>query len=148
MRKVLTALVMGALLAAPGSRAAEDTPFVVIVRGDHAANSIKRQELVNFFLKKTSRWSDGRMVVPVDQTASAPARNAFTRSVLSAAGLGQLSAVQNFWLQQVYSGRSTPPEVKASDAEVVAFVASTPGAIGYVSAAPAAGGVKVLTVTD
>jgi hypothetical protein len=75
-------------------------------------------------------------------------RSAFTRAVLSVEGMGQISAVQNFWLQQVYSGRSSPPAIKATDAEVIAFVVANPGAIGYVAAAPAAGGVKVLTVTE
>ena len=75
-------------------------------------------------------------------------RAAFTRAVLAIEGMGQISAVQNFWLQQVYSGRNTPPPVKATDAEVLAYVAATPGAIGYRGAAPAAGGVKVLTVTE
>jgi ABC-type phosphate transport system substrate-binding protein len=86
--------------------------------------------------------------MPVDQSAGSQVRSAFTRAVLSVEGMGQISAVQNFWLQQVYSGRNTPPLVKAADADVLAFVAGTPGAVGYVGALPAAGGVKVLTITD
>lgn len=39
-----------------------------------------------------------------------------------------------FLQQQIFSGRATPPAELASDAEVIAFVARTPGAIGYVSA--------------
>ena len=66
-------------------------------------------------------------MVPVDQSAGSPVRSAFTRAVLSVEGMGQISAVQNFWLQQVYSGRSTPPPVKATDAEILAFVAANPG---------------------
>jgi ABC-type phosphate transport system substrate-binding protein len=148
MRIAVAALLMSAAFGIVSSPAAEDGPFVVIVAAANPARSIKRQELARFFLKKTGRWSDGQGVIPVDQSAGSPVRSAFTRAVLAVEGMGQISAVQNFWLQQVYSGRSTPPTVKASDAEIVAFVASNPGAIGYVAAASAVGGVKVLTVTE
>jgi ABC-type phosphate transport system substrate-binding protein len=148
MRIAVAALLMSAALGIASSPAADEGSFVVIVAAGNSASSIKRQELARFFLKKTGRWSDGHGVIPVDQSAGSPVRSAFTRAVLAVEGMGQISAVQNFWLQQVYSGRSTPPTVKASDAEIVAFVAATPGAIGYVAAASATGGVKVLTVTD
>jgi ABC-type phosphate transport system substrate-binding protein len=149
MRIAVAALLMSAALGAVSPPATdESSAVVVIVAAANPASSIKRQELARFFLKKTGRWSDGHGVIPVDQSAGSPVRSAFTRAVLSAEGMGQISAVQNYWLQQVYSGRSTPPAIKATDAEVLAFVASNPGAIGYVGAAPAAGGVKVLTVTD
>ena len=148
MRIAVAALLMSAAFGIVSSPAAETGSFVVIVAATNPASSIKRQELARFFLKKTGRWNDGQGVIPVDQSAGSPVRSAFTRAVLAVEGMGQISAVQNFWLQQVYSGRSTPPTVKASDAEIVAFVASNPGAIGYVAAASAVGGVKVLTVTE
>ena len=148
MRIAVAALLMSAALGVAGSPTAEEGSYVVIVAASNPASSIKRQELARLFLKKTGRWSHGGGVTPVDQSAGSPVRNAFTRAVLAVEGMGQISAVQNFWLQQVYSGRSTPPPVKATDAEVIAFVASTPGAVGYVGAAPSAGGVKVLTVTE
>jgi ABC-type phosphate transport system substrate-binding protein len=42
--------------------------------------------------------------------------------------------VQIYWQRRMSQG-VTPPPVRATDEEVVAFVASTPGAIGYVSPA-------------
>jgi hypothetical protein len=41
-----------------------------------------------------------------------------------------------------------PPPEKASDAEIVAFVRDTPGAIGYVWSGADASGVKVVAITD
>jgi ABC-type phosphate transport system substrate-binding protein len=148
MRIAVAALLMSAALGAGGAPAADESSFVVITAASNPATSIKRQELARYFLKKTGRWGDGRGVVPVDQSAGSPVRAAFTRAVLAVEGMGQISAVQNFWLQQVYSGRSTPPAVKATDAEVLAFVLANPGAIGYIAPIAAAGGVKVLTVVD
>ena len=59
----------------------------------------------------------------------------------------EIASVNSYWQQQVFSGRASPPVVKPSDAEVVAYVAATPGAIGYVAADATVAGVKVLTVT-
>jgi hypothetical protein len=44
-----------------------------------------------------------------------------------------LVEVQMYWQRQIASGH-VPPPVKTSDEEIVSYVASTPGAIGYVSA--------------
>ena len=145
----VAALVMSALLGSNLASADDDDhTFVVVVGADNPVPSLKRGELARLFLKKTSRWSDGREVRPVDQSAGSPVRSAFTRTVLSVEGMGKISAVQSFWLQQVYSGKSTPPPVKPADADVIAFITANPGAIGYVGAAPAAGTVKVLVIKD
>jgi ABC-type phosphate transport system substrate-binding protein len=40
--------------------------------------------------------------------------------------------VQVYWQRRMATGL-VPPPVKTSDEEIVSFVASTPGAIGYVS---------------
>ncbi len=65
-------------------------------------------------------------------------RQSFTREIHE-------KSVENldaFWQRQVFSGRATPPPAKASDAEVIAYVRSAPGAIGYVSAGASTTGVK------
>jgi hypothetical protein len=56
--------------------------------------------------------------------------------------------VKTYWQQQIFAGRSSPPAEKSSDADIVAFVAATTGAVGYVSqTAPVGDGVRVLTVS-
>jgi hypothetical protein len=58
-----------------------------------------------------------------------------------------VSAVESYWQQAIFSGRSVPPLEKASDAEVLAFVRANPGAVGYVSGGADLGAsVKELTV--
>ena len=55
-------------------------------------------------------------------------RKSFSSDVLQQG----LVEVQVYWQRKMASG-VTPPPVKTSDEEIVSFVASTPGAIGYVS---------------
>jgi ABC-type phosphate transport system substrate-binding protein len=146
MQSIVAVLLAGLVLTAGPQ---PSTPsFQVIVSSANPATSIKRQDLAQIFLKKKSRWTDGKEVLPVDQTLRSAVRGAFTKAVLKAEGMGHLSDVESFWLQQVYSGRGNPPPIKASDADVLAFVQANPGAIGYVSTATLPGSLKVLAVTE
>ena len=122
--------------------------FRLVVSPESNLTSLRRAEVARIFLRKQSRWKDGRDVLPVDQSARSPVRAAFSRDVLAVEGLDKISAVEGFWRQQIFSGRGTPPAIKASDADVLQFVASTPGAIGYVSDSASVAGVKTIAVQD
>jgi ABC-type phosphate transport system substrate-binding protein len=112
-----------------GTAAAADPGFQIVVNVAVQGRKIPRETLALIFLKKATRWGDGSRVVPVDQSTRSEVRARFSKDVL-----GQtIDGIQNFWSQQMAEG-TFPPPVKASDAKVLEYVASTPGAIGYVSA--------------
>ena len=71
-------------------------------------------------------------IKPLDNHAAA---SEFLSKVL------QLNAgrYKSLWTMKSYRDGLTPPAVKATDDEVIAYVQSTPGAIGYVMSAPPAG---------
>jgi ABC-type phosphate transport system substrate-binding protein len=139
------AVTFAIVLASPplGSSAEED--FIVVISEANPTRSLSRDALARIYLKKETRWPNETAAEPVDQTRRSPVRLAFTRAVL---GFQQPSAVESYWQQQAFSGRATPPVVKASDVEVMAFVASHRGAVGYVSGTAALQGVRALTVVD
>jgi ABC-type phosphate transport system substrate-binding protein len=126
-------------LSAVGAKAARAQEYSVIVHESNPASTMTPSEMAQLFLKKKTKWPSGIAVVPVDQS-SGKAREAFSREVLGR----DVSAVRAYWQQQIFSGRSTAPEEKTSDAAVIAFVKDTPGAIGYVSSSAPMVGVKVL----
>jgi ABC-type phosphate transport system substrate-binding protein len=122
----LAFLLLGAALAA----AADD--FVVIVHPSVAGASIRRADLAAVFLRKAARWGSGGVAVPVDRSGTSPIRQSFSEAVL---GMPVAAAVQ-YWQKQMFEANPRrPPAVKGSDAEVIAFVAKTEGAVGYVSKA-------------
>ena len=84
--------------------------------------------------------------MPVDQSGTSAVRKAFSESVL---GMPVATAVQ-YWQKQMFATNPLrPPAVKGSDAEVIAFVAKTEGAVGYVSKAAALpAGVKAIAVIE
>ena len=123
--------------------AAHAQEFTVIVNASNPVSSLPRDEVAKLFLKKTVSWQSGRTVAPVELPPAAKAREAFARTVLNKS----ISQVKSYWQQQIFSGRDVPPPEKQTENDVVAFVRSNPGAIGYVSKGVDIGrGVKALSV--
>lgn len=145
MRRVLVSflLVSGLAVAAVPSPAA-GMAFRVIVHHEVKGARISRSVLSSIFLKQAPRWGDGRAILPVDQSVRSDVRRTFSGDVL----LQGVAEVQLYWQRKMSAG-VVPPPVKASDEEVVAFVAATPGAIGYVTAtAPLPDSVRAIELSD
>ena len=73
--------------------------------------------------------ADGVKVVPLDNSAQ---QKEFLDKVLKLDG-AKYNAI---WIKKGFRDGLNPPAVKSGDAEVIATVKSTPGAVGYVSSAP------------
>ena len=93
--------------------------------------------LIGIYSLDKTRWSDGSAVVPFDATTAS--QEAFYGALGQSAG-----QFKKVWLRKKLSGEGQPPESLGSDAEVLAKVASTPGAVGFVSAGAVDSSVKVL----
>jgi len=142
-RAFILALALGTAASASPSVSA-DVPFRVIVHPQVKGSQIPRAALSSIFLKQAPRWGDGSPVQPIDQSVQSSVRKSFSADVLQQG----IVAVQVYWQRKMSNG-VVPPPVKTSDEEVVAYVASTPGAIGYVSAAtPLPDSVKPVEVTN
>ena len=141
----LAVLVVALGLVGPTPAPAADA-FVVIVNPSVAGSNIKRADLAAVFLKKAPRWGSGGSAVPVDQSGTSPVRKAFSDAVLKM----PVGEVVQYWQKQMFASTPLrPPPVKGSDAEVIAFVARTAGAVGYVAAGtPLPAEVKTLALLD
>jgi ABC-type phosphate transport system substrate-binding protein len=139
--RVLASLLLAAA-ALLGSARAQGEGFRVIVNPQNPVTALSEQELSRLFLKKSVTWPGGGSVAPVDQERTSAVRRAFSQKVHNK----DADAVVAHWQTMVFSGRDTPPPVKATDASVVEFVRASPGAVGYVSEAADVAGVKVVAV--
>ena len=118
-------------MIAPAFGGAEATRTIkVVTHPGVPGGQIRKETLADVFLGRTSRLASGQPIVPVDQSTQSQVRAAFSQSVLSQS----VVSVQAYWLREMAKSRR-PPLTKASDAEVLEFVAANQGAIGYVSAA-------------
>ena len=134
-----------AIANVPRAAVATAAGFVVIVNAGNPATEIKKMDAMRMFMKKMRAWPGGVSAEPVDQKDASPVRKEFLSVVM-----GKDAAAMNaYWQSQLFVGRTTPPPVKGSDADVIAFVAASKGAIGYVaSGASLPGTVKAITIGD
>jgi ABC-type phosphate transport system substrate-binding protein len=121
------AIILVAMAAATAT--GQDAGFKVIVNATNPASSVPRKEVADIFLKVVTKWPKGVAALPVDQSYTSPIRKRFSKEVLRRTPL----SIQSYWQQLIFSGRETPPAVKLTDPEVIAFVEENEGAVGYVS---------------
>jgi ABC-type phosphate transport system substrate-binding protein len=104
--------------------------YVVIVQHDSPVTGVERQFLEDAFLKRVTRWPGNGSIHPVDLAPTSPVRRMFSEQVLGRS----VDEVRAYWQQRIFSGRDLPPAELDTDEQVVIYVASHPGAVGYVSA--------------
>lgn len=131
--------LLAALTLALGLTATAQADMVVIVHPSNGA-ALDDEQISKIFLGQTKTFPGGGEATPVDQKEGAAAREDFNAKVLKKS-TAQLKAL---WARQIFTGGAKPPKEVEGDEAVVKFVASTPGAIGYVDAGKAGSGVKVI----
>ena len=114
----------------------------VIANPSVKVESLSARELKSLYLGEKSSIN-GTHVEPVIERRG-PAHEAFLRDYL-----GQTDdQLQKYYEALVFTGRGSMPKTVSSDAEVVAYVAKTRGAIGYVGTGASVEGVRTLAVAD
>ena len=113
----------------------------VIANSSVGASSVSADELKGVFLATKTSLSDGSHVEPVLEKGG-PVHEAFVKEYLGKTD----AALQTYYRSLVFTGKASMPKTLAADAEVVAYVAKTKGAIGYVGADAGTAGVKTLEV--
>ena len=112
----------------------------VIANPSVNADSISAGELRTVFLKE-KRSLGGSHVEPV-LARSGPVHEAFLRFYLGRTD----DDLQTYYRSLVFTGRASMPKALESDAEIIAYVAKTRGAIGYISPNTSSEGVRILAV--
>ena len=112
----------------------------VIANSSVKADAISAADLRRVFLEERIALADGSHVEPVLEKGG-PVHVAF----LEYLGISE-DDLQTYYRTLVFTGKGSMPKELGSDAEVVAYVARTRGAIGYVSSAASLEGVKTLAI--
>jgi TonB family protein len=115
----------------------------VIANPSVRTSSISIAELRTVFLLQRKTLKEGSSVEPV------LGRNGVTTEAFMKRYLKRDSEeVRTYYQGLVFTGKGSMPKQLNSDAEIVAYVARTKGAIGYVSSDSNTDQVKVLAVTE
>ena len=113
----------------------------IIANSSVGASSVSADELKGVFLATKTSLSDGSHVEPVVLKGGAT-HESFLKEYVGKTD----AAFETYNRSLVFTGKASMPKALASDGDMVAYVAKTKGAIGYVSAAAATDGVKTLEV--
>jgi len=135
------ALMITSFLITPALMA-QDSPAAsgelrVIVNSQVSSEALKSDFIMNVFLGKTTKWSDGSKIVPVVLAKGETSRNFLHRFVKKTP-----EQFSTFWKKQIFTGKGTPPKEFESEDDLIKFVAENNGAIGFVTKAPESDKVK------
>jgi hypothetical protein len=139
-RKLLL-VAAGLAIFVSGDSLAENVK--VIANASVTADAISAADLRRVFLEERIALADGSHVEPVLEK-DGRVHAAFLQKYLGRSE----DNLQTYYRTLVFTGKGSMPKELGSDAEVVAYVARTRGAIGYVSSTASAEGVKTLAVGD
>lgn len=132
---LLLALALGLFSAAR----AESVAFIVNSQGADA--SLSADDIKAVLLGNKVKWNGGG-VIKLAVLTTGPAHD----SVMQAYAARSAAQFDNYWKKLVFTGKGVMPHQTADDAAMIDYVARTPGALGYVSAASVTDRVKVLPV--
>lgn len=139
--KYLQFLVVSAVIGTFATANAAAAEIKIIANTSVGATSVSADELKGVFLATKTSLSDGSHVEPVLGKGGA-VHEAFIKDYLGKTD----AALQTYYRSLVFTGKASMPKTLGADAEVVAYVAKTKGAVGYVGAAAGTAGVKTLEV--
>jgi ABC-type phosphate transport system substrate-binding protein len=120
---------------------AANAEIVVIANPSVKANDISKDDLHDVFTGNATTLKDGSRVIPILLNEGS-SQEEFLKAYIGKSD----SAYRAGWRNLVFSGQAMMPKSLDSDAAVVQFVLSHPGAIGYIEKSSPHAGVKTLTV--
>lgn len=138
IRRLLLLCVMSWLLVQPAAEVRAE--LVVVVNARCGVAAMTRNEVVNIFFGRSRQFFNGIEAQPVDMLDSHSDRARFYNALLGK----DLSEVNAYWSRQVFSGRAQPPAKVGTPEEVLKWVVSHPGGIGFIELSKADARVRVV----
>ncbi len=134
----LTILFLSAVMAVVPEALAE---VLIIVHPDNIDQSLEPTELERIYLGKTTHWSDNSSIKVV-MLKNGATHEAFLEQYLDRT----VHRFVSYWRQMVFTGKGIPPRSFQVEKELADFVATTPGAVGYISDETRAPGVQIMVI--
>jgi ABC-type phosphate transport system substrate-binding protein len=137
-KHIFRSFIATAVLALFAAHANADV--VVIVNPKNPAASLTPAQVAALFLGNATSFPGGGPVALADQPEAAGIRGDFYQKAVGRS----VAQVKATWARITFTGKGTPPKELKSDADVKAFVAADPRAIGYVDSSAVDSSVKAV----
>jgi ABC-type phosphate transport system substrate-binding protein len=142
---ILTAILIAffwVVTSMPFSAAATNAAEVALIANPNAPESVlSPDEVQQIFLGRKTRWSDNRKI-HFAVLNGGPVHEAFLKQYIGKTP----SQFDVYWKKMVFTGKGSLPKSFSAPEDLAAYVAETPGAIGYAPGDAVAGDVKSLSV--
>lgn len=138
MKRTVKSSVLFILLVMGAQAALAD--YVVITNKQARPERVSREIIADMYLYKIKSFADGTDIRTVDQAVGSKARQIFYRTIVRKTEM----ELNRYWARRRYSGKGEPPVVLVGDDAVKSWVASTPGAVGYIDKKNLDSSVRVL----
>ena len=112
---------------------------IVIANDSVSVSTIDDSTIQKIYLGKKSKWEDGTKIVPF-ALANGNVHEVFLNTYIKKSP----SQFSTYWKQMIFSGKGVPPTAFGSEEEMVKYVSTTSGAIGYIDSATPHNDVRVL----
>lgn len=113
---------------------------VAVIVNPNNGDTLDKDTISRLFLNKAKAFPNGTKSVPYALSEGNAIADEFNGKVLNKTA-AQLTA---FWSKLVFTGKGQPPKALLNDAEVIAAVAGSAEAIGYVDASSVNDSVRVV----
>lgn len=137
-KRIRHLLLVGMLLLLLTAKVCAELVVVVNARSGVAAMS--RNEVINIFFGRNRLFFNGIEAQPVDLLDAHPDRGRFYSALVGK----DLADINAYWSRQVFSGRLQPPPKMQTSEEVLKWIVSQPGGIGFIDLAKADARVRVV----
>ncbi len=125
MKKVFAGLVLVMTVTFSSLSFAE---ILIIANKDVPETALRQQEVQEIFLGKRVQWSNNSRIRFVT-VGDSEVHGMFLKQYVNLSEADW----KIYWKRMVFTGRGLPPETIPTEAELIAFVGKTKGALGYVS---------------
>lgn len=113
---------------------------VIIVNKKLTEASVTKTDVKRIYLGRKQKWTDNSPIHPAMLKGGAVHEDFLNEYIEKTAQTFSL-----FWKREIVSGTGLPPKSFDTEAELVNFVSTTDGAIGYISTDTPSNSVKVIS---
>lgn len=100
----------------------------MVIANDIGKKSVTNEELIQIFKGKYNLWPNNEQVVIVLPSSKHESVETISKHLYNSTK----EAMMKYWLSLVFQGRANPPVFLESDAGIISYIESNPGAIGII----------------